>query len=75
MSIVRSVAVLAICFVSQTLVGCSGKEVTAPPPAPKTYRLNATNQSPVAGSSVTITAQLVDPANNTPLTIAGRIVS
>ncbi len=79
MSILRSMAVLAICVVSQSLVGCSGKDVTAPPPtlppATKKYLLTSSNQSPVAGSSVTITAQLVDSASNAPLPIAGRVVS
>ncbi len=78
MSILRSVAMLAICVVSQSLVGCSGKDVTAPPtppPATKKYLVTSSVQSPVAGSSVTITAQLVDSANNAPLPIAGRVVS
>ncbi len=77
MSILRSVALVAICVVSQSLVGCSGNEVTTPPttqPTPKKYLVTSSNQSPVAGSSVTITAQLVDPANNAPLPVAGRVV-
>ncbi len=78
MSILRTISLVAICVALQTLTGCDGKAVTAPqtlPTATNRYVLASSNQLPVAGSSVTITAQLVDSASNTPIPIAGRLVS
>src|SRR5206468_2739371 len=55
------------------LTGTSSSITTAALPASK-YLVSSSNNSPLAGSAVTITAQLAD-ANNNPVATAGKTVT
>lgn len=56
------------------VLGASGcGDSTTPPAQPARYLVSASSSSPIAGTDVTITAQVAD-ANNNALLLAGRIV-
>lgn len=74
MSTARSVLPLCWSFALLSLAACNANELAAVKTTSNRYLVTWSNPAPVAGSTVTITAQLANETN-TPVPTSGRIVT
>ncbi len=73
-SIFSPTAVHTTARITAILIALACADSTSPPPAPTRYLVTSNASSPIAGSQIVLTAQLVD-ANDNPVAIGGRTIT